>query len=104
MKKVDLLTIDYDGLDRHIADYTEKNGEAPAGLIIDNFTVWGLVGAVRGELDSEAAEKTMLGGPEAFKDTKLRDLQVIVRIPRIPGQRFADLVDQAALDEAIKRG
>lgn len=101
MNKVDLLTIDYDGLDRHVADYTEKNGEAPAGIVIDCFTVWSLIGALRGSCDSEVTEKTLLGGPDAFAETKLRGLQVIVKIPRVPGQRFADLVDQAAIDAEL---
>jgi len=84
-KMTDLLTIDYDNLEEKIEQYEMKWGEKPYALIVDNFTVWDLIAALKVE-DPEALEK----GPKAFESTKLRGLQVLVKI----GERRAQLVDK----------
>ena len=88
--KVDLLTIDIADLANKMAGYKEKNGEQPYALIIDNFTVWDVIAQLR-ERDTEAAEATILKGPDAFDDTPLRGMKVLVKI----GPRRAELVNEA---------
>ena len=88
---MDLLTIDYPGLANKIATYEEKHGEKPYGLIIDNFTVWDLIGSLNAATDSpEAVEATLLRGPAAFEDTPLRGMEVMVTTKR----RCAELVNE----------